>query len=111
MNNRQRLHAILGYENYDRMPVVHFGYWAELLEEWAAQGRLKPEEIAGLNDGDAKDRSLAEKLGFDFNYTTTYHDLSGFYSLLPTFATKRVREHADGSYELLTDGGMIVLQK
>jgi len=29
MNNRTRTLAILNYESCDRIPLVHFGYWAE----------------------------------------------------------------------------------
>ena len=31
MNNRERVRAILHYEDYDRLPVVHFGYWDKTL--------------------------------------------------------------------------------
>ena len=111
MNSRQRLHAVLHYENYDQMPVVHFGYWTELLNKWVAEGHLEPEEIASLDDGNAMDKLVAKKLGFDFNYYTTYQDLSGFSSLFPAFEPKRLRDHADGTYEYLNEDGMIVLQK
>ena len=33
MNNRQRIKAILNYESYDRLPVVHFGFWREVLQK------------------------------------------------------------------------------
>ena len=46
MNNRQRVRAILHYEDYDRMPVVHFGYWNETLDKWAAEGHITPEQAA-----------------------------------------------------------------
>ena len=35
MTNRERAMNILHYQPVDRMPAVHFGYWAELLTEWA----------------------------------------------------------------------------
>lgn len=34
MNHRERVKAIFHYQLYDRMPVVHFGYWNETLEKW-----------------------------------------------------------------------------
>ena len=111
MNNRQRLHAVLNYEDYDRLPAVHFGYWEELLTKWAAEGHLKPEEITGVKDGSAKDRLIGEKLGFDFNYSTTYQDRSGSSSLWPAFEPRRLKEYPDGSYEYLNEDGAIVLQK
>ena len=111
MNNRQRLHAVLNYENYDRLPIVHFGFWEELLEKWVNEGHLNHEEITDFYDGSSNDRLLGRKLGFDFNYYTTYQDLSGFSSLFPAFETKRIKEYANGSYEYLNEDGMIVLQK
>lgn len=111
MNNRQRLKAILHYENYDRMPVVHFGYWDETLEKWCEEGHLKKDEIEGLYDGSEKDALIAKKLGFDFNYFTTFMDRSGFTSLFPAFEPKIVEEYPDGTYKLLNDEGAFVLQK
>jgi len=111
MNNRQRLHAILNYENYDRMPVVHFGFWEELLDKWVAEGYLEPYQIANVQDGNADEQRIAELLGFDFNYYTTYQDLSGFSSLWPPFTPKRIRDRPDGCYEYLNEDGVIVLQK
>jgi len=35
MNNRERTMAVLNYENYDKMPIVHFGYWDKLFVEMA----------------------------------------------------------------------------
>jgi len=112
MTNRKRLLAILNYENYDRLPVVHFEFWTELLEKWVMEGHLKPHEIINALDGTANERLIEEKLGFDFNYYgTAYQDLSGFSSLFPAFEPKRIREHADSSYEYMNEDGVIVLQK
>lgn len=111
MNNRERLKAILNYEPYDRMPVAHFGYWAETLEKWCREGHLRQEEIDGLGDGNSKDAALAEKLGFDFNYFTTFMDNSGFSSLFPAFESKILEEFPDGSYKVLNEDGAIVMQK
>ena len=111
MTNRQRLRAVLTYEKCDRLPVVHFGYWKELLEKWVSEGYLMPYEIMNLHDGSPNDHLIGEKLGFDFNYYTTYQDLSGFSSLWPAFEPKRLKEYPDGSYEYLNEDGAIVLQK
>ena len=35
MLNRERAYNLLHYKNVDRLPAVHFGYWGELLNEWA----------------------------------------------------------------------------
>ena len=47
MNNRERTLAILNYQPYDRLPVVHFGYWTETLEKWAAEGHITRAQAAG----------------------------------------------------------------
>ncbi|MCX7843289.1 MAG: hypothetical protein N2489_09490 [Clostridia bacterium] len=111
MNNRERLKAILNYESYDRMPLVHFGYWEETLEIWCSQGHLSREEITGVADGNAKDKAIGDKLGFDFNYITTFTDNSGAGSLFPAFEPKVIEEFADGTYKYLNEDGVIVVQK
>ncbi len=111
MNNRQRLKAILNYESYDRMPVVHFGYWEETLQKWCDEGHLQPEEILDVNDGSANEIALSKKLGFDFNYYTTFQDKSGFGSLFPAFEPTVIEELSDGTYKLLNEDGAIILQK
>ena len=111
MNSRQRFEAVLNYKEYDRLPVVHFGFWTELLDKWVAEGHLKPEEIIDVNDGSANDILIGEKLGFDFNAFTTYQDLSGFGTLFPPFEEKRIKEYPDGRYEYLNDYGVIELRK
>ena len=45
MNNRERAYNILHFKPVDRLPAVHFGYWSDLLEEWAAQGKI-PADLA-----------------------------------------------------------------
>ena len=40
MNNRQRTLAILNYQPYDRLPIIHFGFWRETLVKWADEGHL-----------------------------------------------------------------------
>ncbi|MCL2539322.1 MAG: hypothetical protein FWE66_03190, partial [Oscillospiraceae bacterium] len=111
MTNRQRLNAVLNYESYDRLPVVNFGFWKELLEKWVAEGRLLPRQIEDVKDGNAQERKINELFGFDFNYFTTYQDLSGFSSLYPPFEPKRIRDRPDGLFEYLNEDGAVVLQK
>ena len=45
MTNRERALNILHFKPVDRMPAVHFGYWPELLTEWAEQGKI-PKDLA-----------------------------------------------------------------
>ena len=40
MTNSERMLNILHYKSSDRLPAVHFGYWRELLLEWAEQGKI-----------------------------------------------------------------------
>ncbi len=44
MNNRGRVDAILHYKPYDKMPVVHFGFWPETVMKWHEEGHLTREE-------------------------------------------------------------------
>lgn len=111
MNNRERFNAILNYKPYDRMPVVYFGCWKELLDKWVDEGHLKASEVIGFKDGNAIENEIGRKLGFDFNFFTTFQDLSGFSSLYPPFEPKRLRDLPDGTYEYLNEDGAIVLQK
>ena len=63
MTNRERAMNILHYKPADRMPAVHFGYWEELLAEWADQKKI-PKELAEHNyDGSEKDRELDKLIG------------------------------------------------
>ena len=59
MNNRERTWAIMHYEDYDRLPLVHFGFWKETPYKWAAEGHITQEEAGDWN-------VVARKLGFDF---------------------------------------------
>jgi len=108
LNNRQRVSAILNYEPYDRMPVVHFGFWDETLWKWAREGHISDDEARSWGDGNASDKSIGAKLGFDLNY---YSAASFATNLRPGFESRVVRENPDGSREVLNSEGMIVLQK
>jgi uroporphyrinogen decarboxylase len=111
MNNRERLKAILNYESYDRLPVLHFGFWTETLGKWASEGHLGADEIRGVDDGNDKENAISRRLGFDFNYYTTFTDRSGFSSLFPAFETIVLEEFADGSYHYRNEDGVIELRK
>jgi hypothetical protein len=50
--------------------VVHFGFWTELLDKWAAESHLTPKEAKAWGDGNATDAALSARLGFDFNWST-----------------------------------------
>lgn len=110
MTNRERQNAIFHYQKYDRMPVVHFGWWDETLEKWRDEGHITQEEIDGLADGNDKDKALGAKLGFDYNYYTTIQS-TGMGALLPYFSQEVIQTFPDGSSHLRTHEGAIVLQR
>jgi len=111
MTNRERNNAILHYRPYDRMPAVHFGWWDELLEKWAAEGHLTRDEITGAADGNAKDKAIGDKLGFDYNYFSTFQPTNGMIALFPAFEPKIVASFPDGSTHVMDSEGAITLHK
>ena len=104
MTNRERAINILHYRPVDRMPAVHFGYWGELLAEWAEQGKI-PKELAENNwDGSEKDRELDRLIGWDFNWSVTAGANNG---LTPGFETKVLETLPDGSRRVQSRTGVI----
>ena len=108
MNHRQRAMAVLRYESYDYLPVVHFGYWHETLEKWASEGYLSEEQAKGWADNNEYDAQIAEKLGFDFNWSNTFGAHSG---LWPFFEEQVIEEASDGTQKVRNGEGVIVLRK
>ncbi len=108
MNNAERLKAILNYQDYDRMPVVHFGFWPETLQKWQKEGHITKSEAEKWIDGNRQDFSISEKLGFDFNYFNCYDPCFGLY---PVFERKIVEELSDGAKKVLDYNGTIILEK
>jgi uroporphyrinogen decarboxylase len=100
--------AILHYRDYDRMPVVHFGYWPETLLKWAREGHITQEEARRWVDGNSVDARIGEKLGFDFGWYNCFHPYTG---LLPPFEEKVVEELPDGGRQVLDMDGVVVLRK
>jgi hypothetical protein len=108
MNNRERTLAILNYENYDRLPLVHFGFWEDTLHKWAAEGHLTIEEAENWKDGNPVDAVITKKLGFDFNWANCFSPLTG---LLPEIEEQVLDELPDGSRKVLNEDGAIVIEK
>lgn len=108
MTNRQRTLAVLRYQSYDRLPIVHFGFWNETLDKWAAEGHIRVEEAKSWGDGTPTDAVISEKLGFDFNYACCFGPSSG---LNPGFESKVIETLPDGSKHILNGDGVVVLQK
>jgi len=108
MNNRHRAMAVLHYEDYDRLPIVHFGFWHETLEKWAEEGHIDPAEARFWGDGNPADAAITAKLGFDFNWYNCYSPYTG---LLPPIESKILEEMPDGTRKVLDGNGAIILQK
>ena len=108
MNHRERAMAVLRYQPYDRLPVVHFGFWTETLEKWAAEGHITLADAHAWGDGNDTDRMITERMGFDFNWSTT---AGGNSNLFPAFPREIVRTLPDGSRHVQNGEGMIILEK
>ncbi len=105
MNNRERVKQILHYGKADRMPAVHFGYWEELLEEWAEQGHIPKDLSVGCWDGTEKDKELDKIIGWDFNWNTVRCGAN--FGLNPRFEHKVIEELPDGFLRVQNPEGLI----
>ena len=108
MNNRERALAVLRYESYDRLPIVHFGYWGETLEKWAAEGHIAEADASRWGDGNETDSKIAAMLGFDFNWQSMFYT---DYGLRPGFESKVVEELPDGSLHVVDANGVITVRR
>lgn len=100
MNHRERFHAIMHYQDYDRLPVVSFGYWKETLRKWASEGYIASPDV---NPG--------PDLGFDFMWDGNEYIFGSGAFLFPFFEEKVIREEADGSRIMQDREGQIVRVK
>ncbi len=108
MNNRERILAVLNYLPYDRLPLLHFGFWREALYQWAGEGHLSEVEARDWADGNPTDAIISRRLGFDSNWSMVFHWKS---RLVPPIEETVVEEHPDGSCVVLNEDGMWVLKK
>lgn len=104
MNNKERALNILHFKPADRLPAVHFGYWPELLQEWAEQGKIPADLAVGNYDGSEKERQLDEIIGWDFNW---FHTVGTNCHLLPGFETKVIEILPDGTRRVQNADGNI----
>lgn len=104
MTNRERVINILHYKSADRMPAVHFGYWGELLEEWAQLGKIPRRIAKQWGDGNEADRELDKILGWDFNWNTLAFPQNGLY---PAFENKVLEVLPDGTQRVQNSFGLI----
>lgn len=108
MTHRECVRRILNYQVADRMPVVHFGYLGDTLQNWVREGHISQEEARAYADGTPGDTALARKLGFDMNWHVLFSPLA---PLLPGFQSKVVERFPDGSYTALNGEGVVILHK
>ena len=104
MTNRERALNILHFKDVDRFPAVHFGYWNELLFEWANDGHIPMRIAENWADGNETDRELDKILGWDFNWNTL---VSANRGLNPLFEYKVLEELPDGSKRIQNHDGLI----
>ena len=104
MNNKERALNILNYRDVDRLPAVHFGYWHELLLEWAEQGKIPKELSTHWGDGNAIDLELDKLIGWDFNWIHTY---SPNRKLYPKFEYKVLETLSNGMQRVQNNDGLI----
>jgi uroporphyrinogen decarboxylase len=109
MTHRERALAVLRYEDYDRLPIVHFGFWGgQTLVRWAEQGHLPMDLARAWGDGNTADYEVTERLGFDFNWQSVFHPNS---LLSPGFPAEVVAEFDDGSKHVRNGNGVVLLQR
>jgi len=106
MTNRERAMNILHDRDADRLPAVHFGYWKELLQEWATQGKIPLEIAEHYSDSNEYDKQLDRLIGWDFNWQNIH---GGKMGLLPDFGTKVLDILPDGTRRVQNNVGLIEL--
>ncbi len=107
MTNRERALAVLRYQPYDRLPLVHFGYWGETLDKWVEEGHISAALRKCHGDGNPADYELNEILGWDFNWQCMFYPNAG---LTPSFERKVLKTLDDGSTHVMNEDGVVLLQ-
>ncbi len=109
MTHRERAMAVLHYEAYDRLPLVHFGFWSgHTLQKWAGLGHVTMAEADAWADGNEMDGIITERLGFDFNWQTMFSPAG---RLWPGFKSEVIAEFPDGTHHVRNAHGVVVMQK
>jgi len=107
MTTRERLLAVLRYREYDRLPILHFGFLGATLAKWAAEGHLDLTALEPIGDATPGEERLTAALGFDDNYHRVFAPNCG---LLPGFASRVLEITPEGFRKVLTGDGAIVLE-
>ncbi len=108
MTERENFLAILKYQDYSHIPIVHFGFWDELLEKWSQEGYILTEEAENWSDGNYYDLKITRHLGFDYNYHNMFCPKS---RIFPEFEEKVIEKFDDGTMHLQNIDGVIVLKR
>ncbi len=108
MTNRQNALAILNYRSYERVPVVHFGFWPETVRKWAGEGYVDPEIAEGYHYQNDREESVARALGFDFGWGQA---AGGAATLFPAFEKTVLETMEDGSRKVRNAAGAIIIEK
>jgi hypothetical protein len=108
VNDRQRALAVLNYQPYDRLPIVHFGFWDDTLFKWAREGHITEEEARSWADGNPTDAVISRKLGFDFNYYSVFHTHN---DIIPFFERQVLEVAPDGSRKVRNHRGVVLIEK
>jgi hypothetical protein len=108
MKQKDNAMAILHYENYSSLPIVHFGFWSETLQKWAAEGHISQDDADNWGDCSDADIRIGKALGFDYNWSQTF---GPFYRLDPPFERKILEEDSEGNLKVLNIDGVIVMEK
>ncbi len=108
MNNRTRALAILNYEPYDRLPLVHFGYWEATLIKWAGEGHITLQEAQAYAYGNAIDVKMNELLGWDFTWNCSF---AWNNRLDPELERRILEERPNGSRLIMNEDGVSVVEK
>jgi len=108
MGMREDTLAILHYEKYEKLPIVHFGYWNETIEKWHMEGFISDQEAVDVYDNSPNEEIISKRLGFDFNWNTLFGGNSG---LLPAFEPRLLETLPNGQEKRVDENGAIILVK
>jgi uroporphyrinogen decarboxylase len=107
MDDRARILAVLDYQPYDRLPVVHFGFLGDTLKRWEAEGHLDLSGMPPIGDASPGEDELSRRLGFDCNYHRVF---APDYRLDPPFERQVLEMLPAGHRKVLTGTGAIVIE-
>lgn len=110
MNNRERVLAVLNYENYDRLPIAYFFFWDETLKKWFDEGHITQEELVDSLNGST---IVGHKLGFDCRWPFLFEPNFPSYriGLQPPIEETVLEILPDGAIKVLNSEGVIVIKK